>query len=158
MTNNDKGNNAVVQIIGAVVVALLVGGTAPWWWQELISKEDTPTPHSTSPVSQSSEESESPDPPRRASINVAYSGDHFSCSLPISVKIGDKSFRPQGNFFQVNDVELDEQNYTISGQITCPTIGTCQVHGEGIVNVTAETTYYVAWQNTGIGECTAFLE
>ncbi len=37
MSDNEKGDSILGQIIVAVVIAILVGGTTPWWWQEFFT-------------------------------------------------------------------------------------------------------------------------
>jgi len=161
MANNENKSSVVGQIIATVVVALLVGGTSPWWWNEFFGKEDrqpnSPNPTPTNSILPENSSSSSP-PTQRTSISVAYRGDVFGCSLPLSIQIGDQKFYPQGYFFEVNGIMTGQQGYQIDGQIQCPTIGTCQVYGQGFVEVVSSRTYYLVWQNTALGQCQATLQ
>jgi hypothetical protein len=166
MANGDKSNGVVGQIVVTVVVALLVGGTSPWWWHELIVKKNDPTPTPTStpnttptPISSVIPTPISPTPePQRTGIDVAYTGDNFGCTLPIAINIGDQEFYPKGNLFQAVGIETGQQRYRVSGQIYCPPIGNCQLYGEGSINIIPGNTYYLAWQNVGVGQCAARLQ
>ena len=75
-----------------------------------------------------------------------------------AVNISGEYFYPQGNFSTINNIDLGQQRYQITGQIRCQTIGNCQVYGEGVINVIPNNTYYVIWRNTSIGQCTAHLQ
>lgn len=151
MSSDNKNNSLIVQIISSVIIALLAGATAPWWWQEIKSffarkpPEPSPTPTPTYT-------------PQKTLINIAYLGDNFGCVLPIAINISGQYFYPQGNFSTINNIDLGQQRYQITGQIRCQTIGNCQVYGEGVINVIPNNTYYVIWQNTSIGQCTARLQ
>jgi hypothetical protein len=99
--------------------------------------------------------------PLTTSINVAYRGDPYSCSFPITIDIGNQSFSPNSNPFQVNNIEIGEQKYQISGNISCPTgpvAGQCQVSGKGLINVVPGKIYYLVWQNTTYAQCSASLQ
>lgn len=97
-------------------------------------------------------------PPPSATITLAYSGDLYGCNLPISVTIGNQTVTPQGNVFQVSGVSPGNQMYSISGQIHCPSIGSCQASGQGTVNVHQGRQFNIVWQNTSFGLCTVFLQ
>ena len=135
MSSDNKNNSLILQIISSVIIALLAGATAPWWWQEIKSFFA-----------------------QKTLINIAYAGDNFGCVLPIAINISGQYFYPQGNFSTINNIDLGQQRYQITGQIYCQTIGNCQVYGEGVINVIPNNTYYVIWQNTSIGQCTARLQ
>lgn len=92
------------------------------------------------------------------SIGVAYAGDYYSCQLPVTITIGDQSFIPTSNLHTVSNVALGSQSYSIAGQIHCPSIGSCQVEGSGVINVTANRRFNIVWQNVDIGYCTAVLQ
>ncbi|TRU84545.1 MAG: hypothetical protein EWV76_16140 [Microcystis novacekii Mn_MB_F_20050700_S1] len=151
MSSDNKNNSLILQIISSVIIALLAGATAPWWWQEIKSffarKPPEPTPIPTPTYT-----------PQKTLINIAYAGDNFGCVLPIAINISGQYFYPQGNFSTINNIDLGQQRYQITGQIRCQTIGNCQVYGEGVINVIPNNTYYVIWQNTSIGQCTARLQ
>lgn len=98
-----------------------------------------------------------PPPPQTTTINLAYAGDTFGCILQLSVRIGNQRVIPQGNFYRVDGVEPGRQTYEVSGQIGCQGIGTCQATGSGSINVIANNTYYVRWQNVGVGQCSVVL-
>jgi hypothetical protein len=165
MANGDNNNSVVGQIVVPVVIALLVGGTSPWWWKELIVKNGgdstlTPTPSTTlTPTPSTTPTPISPPPEaQKTAINVAYTGDNFGCTLPISINIGDQEFYPKGNLYQAVGIKTGQQKYQIGGQIYCPTIGNCQLYGEGLINIIPGNTYYVAWQNVSVGQCAARLQ
>lgn len=160
MANNDNKSNVVGQTIVTVVVALLVGGTSPWWWNEFFGKDSQPTSSSPVPTNSviSADLPPSSAPIQRTSISVAYRGDAYGCSLPLSIQVGDQEFYPQGYFFEVNGIMTGQQEYQIDGQIQCPTIGTCQVYGQGFVEVVSSRVYYLVWQNTALGQCQATLQ
>jgi len=129
MPNDEQGNNIKGQIVAGIITivsTLIIGGSAPWWWQEI--KPKSSQPEVTPP--QLEEEFEPPeDPPisPRVPINIAYTGDYYACSLPISIAIGDQQFSPQGSLFQATGIQTGQQKYQINGQILCPTLGNCQV-------------------------------
>jgi hypothetical protein len=102
--------------------------------------------------------SPTPEPPRTAAINVAYRGDNFGCTLPVSINIGGQEFYPKGNLFQATGIKTGQQRYQIGGQIYCSTIGNCQLYGEGLVNVIPGNIYYLSWQNVSVGQCAAHLQ
>lgn len=165
MSSDNKNNSLIVQIISSVIIALLAGATAPWWWQEIKSffagKSPEPTPIPTPTYTPPPTPAPILNPtytPQKTSINIAYAGDNFGCVLPIAVNISGEYFYPQGNFSTINNIDLGQQRYQITGQIRCQTIGNCQVYGEGVINVIPNNTYYVIWQNTSIGQCTARLQ
>ena len=160
MSDENNNNSVLGQIMVTVVVALLVGGSSPWWWQEIFSKKTvTPEPTPTPAPAPEPVPTPAPEPvPQRASINIAYQGDSYGCNLPISISIGDQAFYPQGALFQVENIKLGQQRYQINGQINCPIIGSCQVYGEGNIYVTQNISYYVVWQNTSFGQCSALLQ
>ena len=47
MSDNDKENGVLGQIIVSVVVAILVVGAAPWWWVKDKNKGSSPIPSSS---------------------------------------------------------------------------------------------------------------
>lgn len=91
------------------------------------------------------------------SIKVVYTGDNYSCNLPITITIGNKTFKPTSNTFDVSGVPLGEQGYRINGQINCQTIGGCQAFGQGTVNVTENAIFYIGWQNVAYSQCKIWL-
>ncbi len=95
---------------------------------------------------------------RFTTVYLAYAGDQYGCSLPITITIGDQMVMPQGNLFPVENVALGSQDYSIYGQIHCPGIGSCEVDGDGVVNVQPERTFNIIWQNVDFGYCSAFLQ
>ena len=123
----------------------------------IINPSPSPSP-TLPPIVTPTSEPSPPPPPETTSITVAYGGDFFGCNLPISISIGDQEFYPQGSAYQINGIEVGQQNYRVSGQIHCPTLGSCQVYGQGVINVIPRNTYYLGWQNTAFGQCTAVLQ
>lgn len=95
--------------------------------------------------------------PRRASILLAYAGDPYGCMLPLTFWIGDRSIQPQGRFARFDDLPPGRQPYRITGSINCPTIGSCSVDSEGVLEVAEGRTYDFVWQNTSFGHCDAIL-
>ena len=104
------------------------------------------------------DEEPEPEQQQTTSINVAYSGDVYGCTLPITIDIGGVAFVPTGNYYTVSGVGVGTRNYQISGQIHCPGVGSCQVYGQGAIAVQPQQTYQLLWQNTGYAECVAQLQ
>ena len=119
------------------------------------------TPDATTPSTRRESDRPPPEedtpPPRYATINLAYTGDMYGCVLSLFVRIGNKEFRPQGSFFQVDRVEQGMQSYEVTGQISCPGVGMCQAQGDGTLDVVPNATYTVAWQNVAMGQCSVML-
>lgn len=111
---------------------------------------------SPDPGKQSQVETKSAPVERTGTIKVVYAGDFFYCSLLLDVKIGKKSFRPVSNNYTVRDVALGKSDYTISGNITCPT-GYCTASGSGSLDIHDGGIYSVVWSNTGYAQCTVAL-
>jgi Trypsin-like peptidase domain/PEGA domain len=88
-----------------------------------------------------------------ADITIRYIGDSMSCVLGLEITIGDKSFRPTANLFIARDIPLGNQEFSIVGQIRCPTGGACEAVGSGTIDVRDGATYDVAWRNTTYGHC-----
>ena len=86
---------------------------------------------------------------KKAKITVQYTGDYMACRLGVTIRIGDKSFRPTGNQYPVLGVPLGDQDYSINGQIACTT-GVCQVSGSGSVEVRDGGVYNIGWVNVAI--------
>jgi hypothetical protein len=86
-------------------------------------------------------------------IRLQYTGDYLSCSLGLTVTIGDKTVHPAGNSFLVRDVALGEQEYSIEGRIGCPTAGMCNARGSGSIDVHDGSVFNVAWLNTAYATC-----
>jgi len=166
MSGSNKNDGPLGQIIASVVIALLVGGSAPWWWQALFAGEDTPNPQPPEQIAPTPEPTASPTPspqpepvePRLTSISVAYRGDYFGCSLPVSISVAGQAFYPDAAIYQISNVEVGQQQYQVGGQINCPTVGSCQVSGQGTIDVVPNGVYYMVWQNTGVGQCSAILQ
>ncbi len=92
-----------------------------------------------------------------ATIQIIYPGDNYGCSLPITITIGDKTFNPTGNSFQVSGIPYGPQQYTIQGQVNCLLIGNCQASGQGTIDIRENSIFYVRWQNTAYAQCTILL-
>ncbi len=103
-------------------------------------------------------EDRTPSQPQTTSVGLAYTGDVYGCTLPLTISIGEKSVTPQSNVSQMPGVELGNQPYSVSGQINCPMAGSCQASGQGIIDVTVGRTFNIVWQNTGVGMCTVLLQ
>lgn len=106
---------------------------------------------------ESEEDEEEAVGPRRASILLAYGGDQYGCMLPLTFSIGDRSIQPQGRFARFDDLPPGRQTYRITGSINCPTIGSCSVDSEGVLEVVDGRTYDLVWQNTSFALCDAIL-
>lgn len=96
--------------------------------------------------------------PSRGTIQVAYSGDMYSCSLPVTIEVGDRSFQPQGQLARLDQVPLGLQGYRVVGSIQCPYLVSCTVDSRGTIEIAAGRTYYLGWQQTGPGRCDAMLQ
>lgn len=91
------------------------------------------------------------------SVRIAYAGDQYGCSLPVTITIGDKTFTPTGQAFIATDVPLGQQRYQIKGNINCPVIGSCSAFGEGTIYVRDNSTFNVVWQNVAFAQCRIWL-
>ena len=94
---------------------------------------------------------------KKARITIVYTGDYLGCSLGLDIRIGDKRFRPSGSEYSVTNVPLGDQNYEISGQISCQAAGVCAVYGSGSIDVRDGGTYAVGWVNSSYARCSAAL-
>lgn len=92
------------------------------------------------------------------SVQIVYLGDDYGCNLPITITIGNKTFTPTGDTFQVSGIAYGEQGYQIQGQINCQTIGGCNAYGQGTINVTEDATFYIRWQNVAFSQCKVWLQ
>jgi hypothetical protein len=134
-----KDRSIPSMVVGALLT-LLIGGSAPWW-SGLIAPKPGP-----------------PEPPSRGTVSLAYAGDPYGgCNLQVTVRIGDQQVLPQGSFFTMQNVLLGSQPYEVRGNIHCAGVGSCQVSGNGFVEVTAGRTFHFQWQMTAIGVCSAVL-
>ena len=118
---------------------------------------EQPAPNPNNLPVQPENNNNQPPPPQYTTINLSYAGDMYGCVLSLDIRIGNKAFRPQGNFFQVDGVERGLQAYTVTGQISCPGAGTCQAQGNSSINVVPNNTYNVVWQNVAVGQCSVVL-
>lgn len=94
----------------------------------------------------------------RASIEIVYTGDEFGCNLPITVQIGDQTAQPTGNRYTMTNVMTGLQNYAISGTIACFTLGECRATGSGLIDVVANGSYLVVWQQLDVFTCQVTLQ
>lgn len=95
--------------------------------------------------------------PGTAAIDLIYPGDAYGCSLFVQVEIADVTVSPQGLRHTIRDLPVGRQDYRVSGQIMCPTIGNCEATGEGKVMVQEGREYILDWRIADIGECTVSL-
>jgi hypothetical protein len=129
----------------AIVSAIVALGGGP-------TPTPTPTPTTTTPAP-------TPTPtPETATIEVVYRGDPYGCSLLVQVEIADVTATQQGLRQTIRDLPVGLQDYRISGQITCPTLGNCKATGDGKVMVQEGREYALIWLNTDIAECNVSLE
>lgn len=87
------------------------------------------------------------------SINLIYTGDNYGCNLNLQMKIGSKEFAPDGYHFVVSGLKQGMQEFTITGNINCPTIGSCSVNKSGKLEIIPNGNYYIAWNNSAPGTC-----
>lgn len=86
-------------------------------------------------------------------ITLLYAGDQWVCTLDLNINVGGRGIRPSGNTVELKNVPLGNQNYTISGLISC-SIGSCTARGQDIINITPNGTYYIVWiPEQGDGVC-----
>jgi len=141
-----------IAAVGTLIGALAAAGVLH------PSSSTSSSPTSSSPTS-SSPTSSSP-PPRVdfVSIDLVYLGDRLGCTLNLIVQVGKQSAQPFGNRYTMHDVETGTQNYEIRGAITCPTVGRCDAHGSGSVDVAEGRSYNITWLNTSLGSCDVTLQ
>lgn len=166
-----KDNNVFQYLIAPIIVALLVGGTSPWWWQEFFSRQkisDASPSQKSAPSNERGPETdkslENTVATKTTSIQVLYRGDYFYCTLSVGIVVGGKQAEfVRQNQFVVGDVELGSQPYSIDGQVSCPQAGSCQLTGQGNIDIIETGNYYLVWQgNRGLSQvptsqCTAAL-
>lgn len=99
-----------------------------------------------------------PPPPDRTQITLTYLGDMYACGLQLQVRIGDRTFTPQNNVFQANDILEGRQSYEIDGIIQCESLGSCEARGSGTLDVVPNASYSVVWQNTEYAVCDVILQ
>jgi len=92
------------------------------------------------------------------SVQIVYVGDNYGCNLPLSITIGNRTFTPTSNSFSVSGIPLGEQAYRIQGQINCQTLGGCNAIGQGQINVTENSVFYIGWQNVAYSQCKVWLQ
>jgi hypothetical protein len=86
-----------------------------------------------------------------ARINLDYP-DLSGCGLALDIKIGDKHFHPSGNPAQLRGVPLGDQDYEVSGRVTCQA-SWCFAYGSGSIHVDQGSTYNIGWLNNQPGRC-----
>ena len=91
-------------------------------------------------------------------ITLQYAGDPLSnaygCALQVNINIGGVTATPTSNPFSMNNVPLGRQNYTITGQVVCTTLGgpVCAAQGRGTITVDEDDTFGLQWVLPGIGQ------
>jgi len=98
-----------------------------------------------------------PEVPVTGSIELVYDGDPYGCILQLTVDIAGNSFVPVGSRDTLDGIPLGEQEYMISGSISCPTIGNCFAVGDGRISVTNGAIFNVFWENTDVNRCEVVL-
>lgn len=58
----------------------------------------------------------------------------------------------------VDNVLTGAQSYTVTGSITCPTLGFCSAEGSGVIDVAQGRSFMVVWQNTDFALCSVALQ
>ncbi len=109
------------------------------------------------PTEPKRETTEEPPRPKTTSITVAYAPEGYNCGLLLNINIGGRTFTPTSNQFAVDGVPAGLQQYAITGTISCPGLGNCQVYGSDVIDVQPGQTFWVVWQNTQVGQCSAGL-
>jgi hypothetical protein len=122
------------------------------------SSSEAPAPTTTPAPTPAQTHSQEPQEPQTAAIDVVYRGDPYGCSLFLQVEIAGVTASPQGLRHTIRDLPVGQQDYRVSGTITCPTIGDCEATGEGKVMVLEGREYALIWSNTDIGECSVSLQ
>ncbi|MDR8393921.1 hypothetical protein NC796_22395 [Aliifodinibius sp. S!AR15-10] len=115
-------------------------------------------PSEPEPVRESSNEKENVISNTTTTARIIYTGDNYGCGLPIQITIGNKTFTPNNNSFEVSGIPLGTQKYSIQGQINCPAIGGCSASGQGTLNISENATFYISWQNVSFGQCNIWLQ
>lgn len=97
---------------------------------------------------------------RSTTISLNYRGDAYNCSLPITITIGNESFIPTGNTYQISNIPLGEQYYQITGQINClyPNPAACNASGNGTIYITENASFYIMWNPINYGQCNIWLQ
>ncbi len=85
--------------------------------------------------------------PSGATINLVYAGDSYGCTLDININVAGQSIRPTGNSVLLHNVPTGDQDYSVTGRISCGTFGFCDASGSDEIYVEDNATYYVMWQN-----------
>jgi hypothetical protein len=80
-----------------------------------------------------------------ASITLIYLGDIYDCALDLEIKIGNQTFRPQGNMVLLDGLNTGKNKYSISGIIYCGDAGNCNGNGSGTLNVSDGDKFYLLW-------------
>jgi|GEM_PF-2515147 len=88
-----------------------------------------------------------------ANITIIYTGDNYSCNLALQINIAGKTFSPSANEFLASGLKQGNQTYSITGNISCPNIGSCSVNGSGEIDIIPNKNYYIVWNNTATGGC-----
>jgi hypothetical protein len=128
--------------------------------QPAVSESKPPSPSKANPADGTVSkilEAQKPKPPQITNITVAYQGDLYGCGLQLAMNIGGVQFVPMSNSFLVTNVPVGIQQYSISGTIACPAVGSCTAGGSGQINVVPGGTYLVMWSNSAYAQCTVQL-
>jgi len=128
------------------------------WNQE---KSERPTPVTKldpKPTETNTVEVPKPTEANTVEVSISYLGDLWGCVLPIKISIGGRSFTPISNFYSVKNIPVGDQEYTITGQVNCSTLGACTVYGKGTISVEEGKVFYVVWRNTTVGKCDMWLQ
>lgn len=165
-TNSGSFVKTLTAVAGLVTAAAaLIGALAAIGVFDQASGEggqpsSTLSPSTTPPSQPSTTPPTTPPPagPERVAITLSYLGDFDGCSLPLTVTIGEQTVIPEGSSYTVSNVEAGIQDYAVSGTIQCPTLGSCQATGSGVIDIAAGRDYFVVWQNVAIGQCNVVLQ
>ena len=175
--SSNSGSGSVAKMLTAVAAlvtaaAALIGALAAIGVFDQASGEEgqpstTPptqpstTPPSTAPPNQPSTTPPTTPPPvapELVDVTLNYTGDPDGCLLPLTFTIGEQTVVPQGGSYTVSNVEVGLQDYSVAGTIQCPTLGSCQATGSGLIDIAAGRQFFVVWQNVAFGQCDVVLQ
>lgn len=151
-----QGKSMISQIIVGVAVAVIPVVILAYFFG-LKPNGDRISEDPGSPSDQIVNPAPPPKTDNRTQITIMYSGDMYNCQLPITITIAGQSIIPQGNAATFPNVPTGVQQYSISGQIHCPWLGSCMAQGTGSIHIQPNQTYYLTWANTSYAACTILL-
>ena len=115
------------------------------------------TPNQSTPTTTTPSTTTTTPTPETAAIDVVHGGDPYGCTLLIQVQIAEVTATQQGLRQTIRDLPVGVQDHQMSGQITCPTLGSRNATGEGEVTVQDGREYALVWVNNDIAGCKVSL-